>query len=257
MTAGSVSASRVSGTVGATTLHPPSTLKLSVEEQKRFLQDQSITKVTSATKWRVITHEDNLPGQYWVIQFLRYYRDQDCAGAPSGGNYIGPYDGTAIHSASEVNFPAINAFKNTGFKWKGLPVDGNVFVGMEYNSMVEVRCVYLDQPVDAQSITTATVQAYHEGKWVNVWNADVLQVGGNIISMDHSSLADAPNPSPSDVPSSSPTSQIQNFASGAEDDFQISAKEGDILFADEEDGGGSIIFNLEISKPLAGYSPFV
>jgi len=52
-----------------------------------------------------------------------------------------------------------------------------------------------------------------------------------------------------DAPSPSPTAQIQNFANGAADDFQITAAEGQFVFSDDEDGGGRITFNLMISKP--------
>ena len=62
-------------------------------------------------------------------------------------------------------------------------------------------------------------------------------------------LEDQPDTTPS------PTAAIQKFASGADDDFQISANEGDVVFEDSEafEGGGSIIYNLKISKPPAGY----
>ena len=66
----------------------------------------------------------------------------------------------------------------------------------------------------------------------------------------------APTPRPTSKPTPAPTAEIQKFASGADDAFQISAKEGDVKFEDSEafEGGGRIILNLEISKPPDGYS---
>ena len=66
----------------------------------------------------------------------------------------------------------------------------------------------------------------------------------------------APTPMPTPKPTPAPTAEIQKFASGADDAFQISAKEGDVKFEDSEafEGGGRIILNLEISKPPDGYS---
>jgi len=86
MTAGSASASLtpVSGAVDDT-LHPPPVSKLSVEEQKRFLQKQPIVDLPFAYAWRVATYEGSgrpCCDKWWIVELLQFYSNYNCNSEP-------------------------------------------------------------------------------------------------------------------------------------------------------------------------------
>ena len=165
----------------------------------------SYDEITSANGWRIWTPDfDTFSGWVLDVPELEFYDNLSCDGSPldtSGVTYV--ESGNAGGGWGPSN--AFDGF--TGSAWGGRPdADDTFYVGVDFGSAREVRCVKLYTPY--HHAINVRVQAFKDGVWKNAWIEENLSsVDGdvNIISMDYDSVPTPTPPTPTPPTPTPPT----------------------------------------------------
>jgi len=178
---------------------------------------QTVKPITRSKKWRIFSPEYHTEsGWSWDVLDLNFYSNVDCTGSKAN-------NGTPIESSHvDVNgYDPGNAFDpSDGSMWGGRANNGLFWLGMEFESLREVRCVSLLDGVD-RGVTELRVQAWESdtNSWQNVKIVKNLQGGlrKNFPLIAAVSPSESPSllPSFSAVPSSLPSAVPSSLPSPA------------------------------------------
>lgn len=142
------------------------------------ISNDSDPSITTAAAWRIWTPSLLIDdGWRWDVNEIRFHSFLDC----SPESLVDTSMGTAIDSANAgEGYTPENAFGLDG-SWGGRSDDKGVFwLGMDFGSVVTVKCLIVDQPTDVGAVEL-TVQARQAGSaaWRNVWVVSDLVGGEN------------------------------------------------------------------------------
>jgi len=160
--------------------------------------------VSSSKGWRLWTTTFHMYVDWsWDVEEIEFFANTECSGFPIDNS------GEPIDSGNAGSgYDAAQAFGGGGF-WGGRGDRSDLFwIGMMYDTGIQVQCVKLHNAGEDRSTSELRVQAYNEvnGAWENVWiegNLDgALDV--NIISLDYQSTG-SPTESPNNAPAGTPT----------------------------------------------------
>ena len=138
---------------------------------------QTVKPITRSKKWRIFSPEYHTErGWLWDVLDLNFYSNVDCTGSKAN-------NGTAIDSSHyDANgfYDPGRAFDSFDWSmWGGRANNGKFWLGMEFESLREVRCVSLLDGKDS-GVTELRVQAWESdtNSWQNVKIVKNLQGGG-------------------------------------------------------------------------------
>lgn len=132
-----------------------------------------------------------------------YAREIEFRGTPSGADLTG--SGTAFASSNESGSGAANAFDNTNADWRSQVTTGEVFIGYDFGSPVEVQQIAWSyggfatyNPVHTivegsdDGVTYNTVWEFDMTSWDYVPRIYTKPVGGEVTFLPTHLIADAP-----------------------------------------------------------------
>ena len=159
------------------------------------------TTIHSAQGWRLwAASTDTEAGWIWQVYSIEFYSDVSC----SADSKVDTSAGTAIDAADFGNgwYPKY-AF-GAGpccFQWGGKPnANGELWIGMEFPSNVEVNCIVIDQ-YTGRGATTVRVQALRNSTdWETVWVAENMQDGINYLANNGNGTVFSPAIYPTKAP---------------------------------------------------------
>jgi len=102
-------------------------------------------------------------------------------------------DHMAIDSGNGNSKKAPNAFQQRDF-WSGRADNDSFWIGMEFKIDVTVRCIVIIQPTADKIASKVHIQARQESQsggasvWRNVWLAEELSYGKNIIEIGNTEV---------------------------------------------------------------------
>jgi len=155
---------------------------------------QTIKPITRSKKWRIFAPDFHTEsGWAWDVADLRFYSNVDCTGTKFS-------NGTPVESDHvDVNgYDPENAFdSNNDSIWGGRSKNKNFWLGMEFESLREVRCVSLLDK-EGKGVTELRVQAWQSdtNSWQNIKIVKNLQPGlrANISLIDASTVSPTESP---------------------------------------------------------------
>lgn len=170
-------------------------------------------EITSATAWRIWAPDfDTSSGWVMDVGELEFYDNVSCSGIKTDTSGGIPLDSG---NAGGVSWVPSNAFDdNISSAWGGRTDSDDIFyVGMDFGTAVEVRCVKLYK-TGMHYALNVRVQAYSGGRWKNAWieenlSNSIIDDSLNVISMDYSTEP-TPTKAPSKVPTAAPNNGVTN-----------------------------------------------
>ena len=164
---------------------------------------ESFVEITSSTAWRIFSPSSDLnSGWNWDIPELKLFDNLECSGSP-----VDTSQGTPIDSAhAGGGWVPGNAFDNSNWSaWGGRPdSNDNFWLGIEFNSKVEVRCIKLYQGTPAYSDKIRIQAKDDEGIWQDAWIEELgppAEDGDvSIIPINYNPPTSAPTKKPTKAP---------------------------------------------------------